>query len=758
MKFSFIIPTVRQTTLVRDCVASIRKFETQRDQYEVIVVDDGSDHNVQMWLKDYCDRDGVKCILKSENKGFAHTVNTGIAQSKGDYLILMNNDVVMIRSVLKHLEASFDRDPLVGVVGAKLLYPDMKVQHAGVVRMGKTATFIHVNKHAPRAAPVVCQSKYFVSVTGALFTIRRTVLNEIGGLNENYFLACEDTEYCLRVWQNGWRVYYCADVEALHQEGGTRGNTDQSKLKKGPQWFLKERETFAKFMVDLPKFNVDYFEERVRDLNAGRDVAPAIAVHEGHVVELTQVQTIGAPKLNYPNASVSQINATHCLEHVSWRKVMDVLQDWHRVLKPGGRLEIRTPDLEFIARGYLDGKTTKEWPADEEFIKANLHPEVIPGWWANMKLFAGQDNPANFHFNCFDFQMLKVCLERAGFGEVKRVRLDKEVSPGELQVEAVRPVPKVGNVITNKKKILVKRAGAVGDVMMTTPIVRRLKELGGEDVTIDFATNCGSVLLNNPSLNRVYPSNQPQAGYDRVVDLDLAYERSPNEHVIDAFSRVAFGEEGMDYDKSSVLVTSESDRVSVGRKLDEAGRGANGYVVVHMAVTWKNRTLSKEFWATTVARIAQTGLKVVQIGAGGDHVLKQPNVIDFTKQLTLHQIAALIDGAVCFVANDSGMMHIAGTTETPIVGIFTSAKGEFRVPYRKGSYGGGTAIVKPNIDCYGCLHREPAPVVFCDCRRGDFACLGLIAPEVVVAEVMRMTMAQAALKCFPEVSNRVVTP
>lgn len=731
MRFSFIIPTVRQTTMIRDCVASIRRFEHDREQYEIIVVDDGSDRNVQAWLKDYCGREGVTFIPKAENKGFAHTVNTGVAQAKGDFLILLNNDVNLIKPILAHLEAAFARDPLVGVVGAKLLYPDMKVQHAGVVRMGKSPTFIHQNKFAQRNAAVVCQSKYFVSVTGALFTIRRSVLEAVGALNEDYFLACEDTEYCLRVWQNGWRVYYCADVEAVHQEGGTRGNTDQTKLKKGPEWFLKERETFAKFVRDLPKFNVDYFEDRVRTLNGSEPPAQFQAL-EGHVLKLTPAQMTASAKLNYLPGTVPEVQANHSLEHVSWRNLMGTLQEIYRVMKPGGRFEIRTPDLEFIARSYLERKTTPEWPADETFIKGNLHSEITPGWWANMKLFAGQDHDANFHYVCFDFDMLKSCLERAGFSDVQMVDLGAEVSPGELQVEARKPMPQVANVVTQKQKILVKRAGAVGDVIMTTPVVRRLKQKMGNDVTIDVATNCGAVYLYNPHVNAVVPVAQPTAGYDRVIDLDLAYERAPEQHVIEAYSQVAFG--SSDYDKTTELFVTKPDLDFVDRKLLEAGVPKT-FIVLHMAVTWKNRTLPREMWARAVGQLP-LGVGVVVIGAGNDYVLnKGANIFDFTRQLTLHQIAALTARAASFVSNDSGMLHVAGATNTPIVGVFTAAKGEYRVPFRDGFYGHKVRIVKPDINCYGCLHKETPPVVYCDCRRGDFACIGMIKPETVVAEI-----------------------
>ena len=558
MKFSFIIPTVRQTTMVRDCIESLRRHEPDSN-YEIIVVEDGSEKVVQEWLRAYCERSDVRLFLKADNRGFAHTVNVGMASARGDYLILLNNDVLITRPILGELERAFQRDDKIGVVGAKLLYPNNKIQHAGVVRIPNTSTFVHLNQHSNRDDPKVCQSKYFVSVTGALYAIRRDAFEDVGFFNENYFLACEDTEYSLRVWQAGWRVFYAADVEATHQEGGTRGNTDATKLRKGPQWFLKERETVSKFVKDFKKFDVASYERSVARLNAS--------------------------------------------------------------------------------------EATPEKPS----------------------------------------------------------------------------------------RILLIRTGALGDVLLSTPIARRLRA-ENPNAVIDVATACPAAYVNNPHVNSVVRQWRKES-YDQIVDLDLAYERDPHVHIIDAYSAVAFGD--ISGNKSTVLVPTVTDSEVVRRVMQEESIDPARAVVVHMAMTWKNRTWPKESWAQVVAKLLSEGCVVVQVGAGGDFSFSsRQGLVDLTNRLTIHQIADLIARSRCFVGNDSGLLHVAGTTTTPIVGLFTSVRADLRLPHRDGAYGGRCVGLEPEIDCKGCHHREPPPVTFSNCRRGDFACLGLIKPQAVVDAVL----------------------
>lgn len=757
MKFSIIIPSVKQTDLVKSCVEHLRVFEPDQSRYEIIVIDDGSDEHIQHWLSGYCAANNVRLILKAQNRGFSHTVNAGLEAGLGEYLILYNNDVQAIGPILDNIERAFARHPDIGIVGAKLLFPDMRIQHAGVVRFPGSCVFTHINKHVARDNPQVNTSKYCISVTGALFAIRRRAYEIIGKFNDEYFIACEDSEYCVRAWSKNQRVFYDHTVEAIHLEGHTRGNDNHTKLRKGPEWFLKEKEAVARFQHDMQKYNLDLLEQKVVQVNSGADISTPLSTepkrleigcgnypHPGYlhmdVRALPHVEYVcdfSKERLPFPDNDLDEIMSQHSIEHISWRKLPFVLGEWRRVLKPGGRVFFRTPDLEFICRTYLEGRTTPEFPPDEKFIQENLSAQVTPAWWANLKLFAGQDYDSNYHYFAFDFKMAKELLERYGFENVRRLSIHPEISPGELQVEAFKAGPKDINVKSHTVKVLVKRKGALGDVIMATPIVRRLREELGQQAVINVATDSGVVFQNNLNVNAVFPGNHSPVGYDRVIDLDFCYERSPKMHIIDAYSMLAFKD--TDYDRSTSLVLLDGDYNNVTDMLRSHMVDPKKMVVVHAGVTWKNRTWPKEYWERAITKIIEGGMQVVMVGSGSDISIKMPGVLDFTRQLTLHQIAALADMAQCFVGNDSGILHIAGTTRVPIVGIYTSAKGEYRVPFRNGAYGTNCRILKPTVDCYGCLHDEPAPVVYCDCRRGDFICLGQITPEMVAQAVREVT-------------------
>lgn len=765
--FSLIIPTVKQTDLVKTCIEKIRRFE-KSDDYEIIVVDDGSDQNTQIYLQALAQNNNLRLFCKSENKGFAHTVNVGLRNALGRYLILVNNDIEWFKPILHMFRDSFEKDPLIGAIGAKLMFPPGEmIQHAGVVRIGKTNNFIHINKHVARSHPSVNVSKYYESVTGALYGITREVFEKVGDWNENYFLSCEDTEYSLRIWTAGYRVYYNADIEAVHHEGLTRGNTDHIKKVKGLDWFQKERETLPKFFEDVKRFNLDAIVNRVHKLNylptpsqEKLDAAPRplkkLEVGCGNfpqpgyihldVRKFDHVDVVcdfSKDRLPYPDNDLDEILSNHSIEHISWRLLPHVIKEWFRTLRPGGRVFFRTPDLEFICRTYLEGKTTPEHPTDENFIKEHLSDSITPAWWANIKLFAGQDYPSNFHFLAFDFAMAKQTLERFGFVGVNRCNLKQVFSPGELQIEAYKPgqsdvTPEPLELLEPLKgpRILVKRRAALGDVLLTTPIVRHLREVNGNDAVIDVASDCGSIYIQNPYVNNVFAGSHPAVGYDQVIDLNLVYEKKPNQHIIESYVEAAFPS-GIDsqFDKRTELFPSETDKDFVLSRMRDSGLNPEQCIIMHCAVTWKNRTWPKERWVKTAQLLAGLDRKVIIVGSGSDYKWQAANVFDLTGKFTIQQISYLISMCSVFVGNDSGLLHVAGTTKTPIVGIFTSAKGEYRVPFRNGEYGGDCTIMKPDVECYGCLARETPPVVFCDCRRGDYACLGQITPEGVFAAV-----------------------
>lgn len=182
---SVVIPTVRQTALVERCLTSL-KNHTVWPNLEVVLVDDGSSPEVQARLTEIAAAHGCQLILKPDNTGFAKTVNIGTQKARGAYLVLVNNDIIFIdRHWLRALvtEASRGRN---GVVGARLLYPDRRIQHAGVYYLPEARCFDHLYRHKPGSFPPALQTREVLAVTGALMLVRRETWDKLGGMAEEF--------------------------------------------------------------------------------------------------------------------------------------------------------------------------------------------------------------------------------------------------------------------------------------------------------------------------------------------------------------------------------------------------------------------------------------------------------------------------------------------------------------------------------------------------------------------------------------------
>lgn len=731
MRYSIIIPTIGNTNYLQACVASFEKYHTEN--YEIIVVDDGSDEKNQEFLRSYCNKQRIRCICHPKNEGFAHTVNLGLVEARGDVLILVNNDIVFTHHIFINIESTFKSDPKIGVIGALLYYPNQTVQHAGMIYQPETESFVHKPfKKIPLKA-------YVPAVTGALFIFKRELLKTVGVFNEEYFLACEDTDYCLRAWAKDYRVLFTPTVAAIHHEGATRGNTPKTKLKKSKDWTVKEQRSIVRFKQNLKKFNLLEILTGINELNYEPlkiEVGSGYNPHPGYkhldirkdLPDLDYVCNFSKTKLPFMDGEVSEILANHVIEHISFRKLPFVLGEWKRVLKRGGKLILRTPDLRFICEKYLKGEVTPEWPGDEAYIKENLSKDITPSWWANLKLFSGQDYEANFHHVCFDFEMLKNLLEKYGFSRVKRIKMDKEFSPGELQVEAFKQAPlKEACILLTQinKNVLVVRAGALGDVILTTPIIKRLY---GEGWSVDVTTECVEVFKNNPYVHEIFNENwgNPILTYElkklnrpvNIIDLDLAYEKNPKMHIIDAYSLEAFGDTKTE--KQTYLYLTEEG----GKKAKELLQGFRSFICIHMGVGWENRTWPYKSWEAFISKFP-VSVSTVLVGSGKDFSIEwlKTNHLNLLGKTDYHTLCSVIERAKLFIGSDSAPLHIAQSFGVPSIGLYTSAKAEYRALK--------VLAVTPDIDCYGCLHDEKPPVTYCGCRRGDFKCLDLITPEQV---------------------------
>jgi GT2 family glycosyltransferase len=224
---SVIIPTLNQTSLARDCVHAVQK-NTQHITYELILVDDGSAKDVQEYLRAMSEELDVKLILKSKTEGFGKACNTGIEDAKGVHIVIMHTDVKVDKGWLTGLVKVAEKENKAGIVGARLLFPDGSIQHAGI-SFNQDAGFEYRYKSYKRDHYGVIQQCDVDAVTFALALINRDLIDEIGMLDGSLFVSLEDIDFCLRARQAGFRVIYCPSCLATHTEGGTVGRSIPEK-------------------------------------------------------------------------------------------------------------------------------------------------------------------------------------------------------------------------------------------------------------------------------------------------------------------------------------------------------------------------------------------------------------------------------------------------------------------------------------------------------------------------------------------------
>ena len=224
---SLIIPTKNGKTLVKACIESILEKTTYKN-YEILLIDNGSDEQESIEYFDYLDTlDKVRVLRYPAPFNYSAINNFGAEHAKGSILGLVNNDIEVISpNWLTYMVGHVERES-VGCVGAKLLYSDTRIQHAGVV-LGYGGGAGHAHKNFPRfhngyLKRIVATSNYS-AVTAACLLVKRTHFDAVNGLNEkDLSVAFNDVDFCLKVKGLGVNNVYCAEAELFHHESVSRG-------------------------------------------------------------------------------------------------------------------------------------------------------------------------------------------------------------------------------------------------------------------------------------------------------------------------------------------------------------------------------------------------------------------------------------------------------------------------------------------------------------------------------------------------------
>lgn len=276
-----------------------------------------------------------------------------------------------------------------------------------------------------------------------------------------------------------------------------------------------------------------------------------------------------------------------------------------------------------------------------------------------------------------------------------------------------------------KPRYLLIRDGAMGDVLMLTPVVRALHTAHAGDISIDVVTHARVVFDHNPYVNQVISPKQLIRGvhtYDVVIDLNGVYERMPNTHPVNAYAKVMLGVS--EFSKKLELYPTPADVALIDEVVQKIGAP---FVVVHQfSHDWPNRTIDPAVWAQAVDAITASGsMKVVYVGTEQDLApVCDAQHEDHRARYSLQQLSVLISKSQGFIGGDSGPSHVAATTDVPIVVFYTCAHHETRMPLREG---GRFLPIFPALDCYGCLTRRTVPRLGYFCEREDNACVALAA-------------------------------
>jgi len=254
-KVSLIIPTRDGLQLLKRCIDSILTL-TDYDNYEIVIVDNqSSERETKEYLGQVVADPRVRVLAYDQPFNYSAINNYAVRETSGELLGLVNNDIEVISPGWLREMAGHAMRPEIGAVGAMLYYPDNTIQHAGVV-LGLGGVAGHV--HGGHSRGYIGQmgraqlTQNLSAVTAACLLIRRSVFEEVEGLDESLRVAFNDVDFCLRVRRLGYRNLWTPLAELYHHESATRGYEDSPEKQ-------------ARFVGEVQRMQMIWGDELIMD-------------------------------------------------------------------------------------------------------------------------------------------------------------------------------------------------------------------------------------------------------------------------------------------------------------------------------------------------------------------------------------------------------------------------------------------------------------------------------------------------------------
>jgi GT2 family glycosyltransferase len=293
---SIIILSYNTREILIRCLEAIAQYATEPD-VKIVVVDNAStDGSPEMVLQEYHQ---VQLIASQNNLGFAGGNNLGVRESVGKYILLLNSDAFLTANALQALLLLAEAQPRAGVIGAQLRnadgsfqashtpFPTLRQEFLILSGLGR----LFFGPWYPSRGPEDKRGPQMVDyVEGASMLIRRQAYEDIGGLDESYFMYAEDVELCYAMQQKRWQVWYAPEAKIIHLGGGSsqhrRPQREADLYRSRTQFF---RRHYGDFQTNLFKVMLYFFtsvkvivHSVLRMVSRGRYGRPVLGLRHLH--------------------------------------------------------------------------------------------------------------------------------------------------------------------------------------------------------------------------------------------------------------------------------------------------------------------------------------------------------------------------------------------------------------------------------------------------------------------------------------------
>jgi FkbM family methyltransferase len=356
--YSIVIPTYNHCDdLLRPCIESIKKY-TDPGCYEIVVVANGCTDGTKEYVESLGQE--VKLIWVDEAIGYTKATNLGINASTGEYIVLLNNDTELLPQAtnqwLEQLRAPIDTDDTVGLTGPLQLFDN----YAG-----------------------------FDVLIFFCVMVKRELFDKIGILDEIFTPGGgEDIDFTVRAKMAGYKAICISDTKYSHEAGTNVGqfpiwhkdNRTFRDISEYSRWIVKRNG-----LINAKRFNKNI---KLNVGSGGIDWPGYLSVDKYD--KRAQI-LMDITKLDFEDGTVDEILASHVFEHLNPYHALDILKDWLRVLKPGGKLAMEMPDLERMCKSFVTASTGERYGiANAIYGSVNTTGEGDPsnitsphlfGWW-----------------------------------------------------------------------------------------------------------------------------------------------------------------------------------------------------------------------------------------------------------------------------------------------------------------------------------------------------------------------------------------